>query len=102
MYPRDIRVENPEEALIVEQALAMYRELRQAAADAPDGQVIDMAERLAIARGRELTRRSVQTILQEEARATEKKLAHSGIVPVAEAGNTGAAKPVRSSRRPAR
>ena len=26
MYLRDIRVENPQEALIVEQALAMYRE----------------------------------------------------------------------------
>lgn len=102
MYPREIRVENPQEALIVEQALAMYRELRQAAADAPDGQVIDVAERLAIARGRELTRRSVQTILQEEARATEKKVARSGSVPAAEAGNTGAAKRVRSSRRRAR
>ena len=31
MYPRDIRIENPEEALIVEQALAMYREMRRAA-----------------------------------------------------------------------
>lgn len=77
MYPRDVRVESPQEALIVEQALAMYRELRQAAADAPDGQVIDIAERLAIARGRELTRRNLETVLQEEARACEKKAARS-------------------------
>ena len=35
MYPRNIRVESPEEALIAEQALAMYREMRQAATSAP-------------------------------------------------------------------
>ena len=29
MSGRDIRVENPQEALIVEQALAMYRKLRR-------------------------------------------------------------------------
>ena len=44
MYPRDIRVESPQEALIVEQALAMYREMREAAARAPDGEVLSKAE----------------------------------------------------------
>src|SRR5438477_7662303 len=102
MYPRDIRVSDPQEALIVAQALAMYRELRQAAASAPDGKVIDVAERLAIAQGRELTRQSVQTVLQEEARAIEKKVKGSGIAPVAEAENTVADKHARSSRRRAR
>jgi hypothetical protein len=29
MYRRDIRVDNPVEALIVEQALAMYREMER-------------------------------------------------------------------------
>lgn len=102
MYSRDIRVENPQEALIVEQALAMYREVRQAAAAAPDGQVIDVTECLAIARGRELTQQSVQTILQEEARATEKKVARLGVVPAGGAASTVAAKRVRSSPRRAR
>lgn len=73
MYPRDVRVENPQEALIVEQALAMYRELRGAAAAAADGEVLSVAERLAMTRGRELTRRSLEVVLQEEARASEKK-----------------------------
>jgi hypothetical protein len=67
MYPRDIRVESPQEALIVEQALAMYREMREAAANAPDGAVLSMTESLAVARGRELTRRSLETVLQAEA-----------------------------------
>jgi hypothetical protein len=37
MYPRDIRVENPTEAMIAEQALAMFREMKAAADRAPDG-----------------------------------------------------------------
>jgi hypothetical protein len=102
MYPRDIRVENPQEALIVEQALAMYREMRRAAAAAPDGQVLSIAEGLALARGRELTRDSLQAVLQEEAREGEKKGARREAVRVAEAGNTGERGSGRSSRRPAR
>ena len=73
MYPRDIRVESPQEALIVEQALAMYREMRSAAANAPDGQVLSAAESLAVHRGRDLMRRSLETVLQEETTSAEKK-----------------------------
>lgn len=73
MYQREIRVESPQEALIVEQALAMYREMRTAAREAPDGEVLDRAETLALSRGRELTRKSLETVLNEEAREVEKK-----------------------------
>ncbi len=73
MYPREIRVDNPQEALVVEQALAMYREMQSAAREAPDGEVLDRAESLAVARGRELTRKSLETVLNEEAQAVEKK-----------------------------
>ena len=73
MYPRNIRVESPAEALIAEQALAMYREMRRAAAAAADGEVLSVAESLAVARGRELTRRSLETVLQEEIAGIEKK-----------------------------
>jgi hypothetical protein len=102
MYPRDIRVENPQEALIVEQALAMYREMRSAAAAAPDGQVLSIAESLAVARGRELTRKSLQTVLQEEVQAGEKKGARPEAVRVGKRGNIAGRKSDRSSRRPAR
>ena len=102
MYPRDIRVENPAEALIVEQALAMYREVRNAAAAAPDGQVLSVAESLAIARGRELTRRSLENVLQEEAREGEKKGARCEPVRAAARANIAGRKRGRSSRRPAR
>ena len=73
MYPRDVRVDSPQEALIVEQALAMYRELRDASSRAADGEVISVAESLAVARGRELTRKSLETVLQEEINVSEKK-----------------------------
>ena len=37
MHPRDIRVNNPTEALVVEQALAMVREMNDTANAAADG-----------------------------------------------------------------
>jgi hypothetical protein len=101
MPERHIRVENLEEALIVEQALAMYRELRKAAADAPDGQVIDIAEKLAVARGRELTRQTLETVLQTEALASEKKAGRPAAVPAVGPKNIVADNADRSSPRPA-
>jgi hypothetical protein len=102
MYPRDIRVENPQEAMIVEQALAMYREMRNAAAAAPDGAVLSVAEGLAMARGRELTRKSLQSVLQEEAEASEKKGLPREAAFAAESASIAERKSGRSSRRPAR
>ena len=73
MYPRDIRVNDPSEALIVEQALAMYREMKEAADAAADGTVFDTAESLAVARGREFLRRSLEIVLHDQAEGVEKK-----------------------------
>lgn len=102
MYPGNIRVENPQEALIVEQALAMYREMRHAAAEAGDGDVLSVAEGLAVTRGRELMRKSLESVLQEEAQASEKKGPRPEDVFAAEFASIAAGKSVRSSRRPAR
>lgn len=102
MYPRDVRVNSPQEALIVEQALAMYRELRQAAAQAPDGGVLDLAESLAVARGRDLTRTSLESVLQEEIDAIEKKGAQTAPAIAAERASIAVGKRGRSSRRLAR
>jgi len=102
MYPRDVRVENPQEALVVEQALAMYRELRSAAATVADGEVLSTAESLAVARGRELTRKSLETVLQAEIEAAEKKGRLPGRVGAEAAASIAAGKHGRSSRRLAR
>jgi hypothetical protein len=73
MYPRDIRVNNPTEALIVEQALAMLREMQQTATAAPDGHVLAQVEKVAMAQGRELTRQILETVLNDQAEEVEKK-----------------------------
>ena len=54
MDPRDIRVNNPTEALVLAQALAMVRERDETAHAAADGKVLQELERLTLARGREL------------------------------------------------
>lgn len=102
MYPRDIRVESPQEALIVEQALAMYREMRDAAAAAPDGQVLSAAESLAVARGRELSRKSLETVVQQEIESLEKKGRRPDRAFAAERAPIAASKRGGSSPRPAR
>ena len=102
MHPRSIRVESPQEALIVEQALAMYREMREAAARAADGEVLSVAESLAVARGREFTRRSLETVLSEEVSVVEKKTDLPDAAPAEERASIAAGKRGQSSRRPAR
>lgn len=72
MYPRDIRVNNASEALVVEQALAMFREMQQVAEGAADGEVLKEAEAVAVARGREFMRQSLETVLMTK-RARWKK-----------------------------
>lgn len=69
----DITPRSEEETLLVEQVLAMYREIREVAQNAPDGEVVTQTEMLAVIRGRELTRTCLQSLLQEEIRRNEKK-----------------------------
>jgi hypothetical protein len=51
----------------------MYREMKAAADAAADGTVFDVAESLAVTRGRELTRKSLEVVLHDQAEAVEKK-----------------------------
>lgn len=74
MRSYEIQVNDPQELLIVEQALAMYRDLKQVADDAPDGEVLHRAEQAAVRQGRELTRKSLETVLNAQAEDLEKKL----------------------------
>ena len=52
--------------LMMEQALAMAKELEQAGDAAPDGQVLDQLETLAVARGRDFTRGALEGALQRQ------------------------------------
>jgi hypothetical protein len=101
MYRRDIRVNNPTEALIVEQALAMYREMERTANAAPDGQVLAHVEQLAVTRGREFVRKSLEAVLNHQAEEVEKKGRPAGPAHAADRDTTVGGESVRSSRRPA-
>jgi hypothetical protein len=89
MYPRDIRVNNPTEALIVEQALAMLREMQQTATAAADGRVLAQVEKVAMAQGRELTRKSLEAVLNDQAQEVEKKGRPVERAPAADRHTTG-------------
>lgn len=68
-----VEVRTPLEALLVEQALLMARELQAAADAAPDGRVLADAELVALRAGRELTRKALEAALQAQAEAAEKR-----------------------------
>jgi hypothetical protein len=70
---RTFHAATPLEALLVEQALALARQLQQAADAAPDGRVLAAVEAAAVPAGRELTRRAVQAALQAQAEPAEKR-----------------------------
>jgi hypothetical protein len=70
---RTFEVHTPLEALVLEQALLLARQLQQAADEAPDGQVLARVEATAVPAARELARQAVQLTLQAQAAAAEKK-----------------------------
>lgn len=83
MTPRTFQAETPLQALILEQALLLARQLEQTAASAPDGQVLAHVEAAAVPAGRELTRQAVQAALQSQAEQAEKKGRRVAAVPAA-------------------
>jgi hypothetical protein len=102
MLSRQMEFADEQELLFVEQAQAMFRELSARAREAPDGQVLATAETLAVARGRELTRKALERVVQTEITAGEKKGRRPEPVPAAAGGITAARAVAKSSRRPAR
>jgi hypothetical protein len=73
MTPRTFCAQTPLEALLLEHALLLARQLQQAADAAPDGQVLARVEALALPAGRELTRQAVEATLQAQAGEAEKR-----------------------------
>ncbi|AGA26382.1 hypothetical protein Sinac_2037 [Singulisphaera acidiphila DSM 18658] len=70
---RTVTVRTELESILVEQALAMARELEAVTDAAPDGQVLAVGELTAVRLGRELTRVALESALQQQAQAAEKK-----------------------------
>jgi hypothetical protein len=76
-----VRLTDPVEALVVEQALALVRQLRDTCQAAPHGQVLAQAELVALAQGRELTRRALEAVLNDAASPAEQKGGRNGCAP---------------------
>lgn len=94
--PLSVEIRTPLEALLVEQALLLARELQAAADAAPDGRVLADAELVALRAGRELTRKALEAALQAQADGAEKRGR-----PAAPAAAAGAATPrARPAARP--
>jgi hypothetical protein len=93
---RTINVRTELESILVDQALAMARELEAVTDAAPDGQVLAIAELAALRSGRELTRRALEAALQRQAELAEKKGLPAVPVPAAVAARSR----TRRSRRP--
>ena len=92
MSPRTFEAQTLLEALLVEQALAIARQLQQTADAAPDGQVLARVEAAALPAGREFTRRAMAAALQAQAAAAEKKgrpAASAAAVPAASGPSAG-------------
>jgi hypothetical protein len=81
MEPRTLRLTDPVEALVVEQALALVRQLRDACQRAPHGHVLAQAELVALAQGRALSRQALQAVLNDAAVSAEKKGRRSASAP---------------------
>ncbi|HVK07513.1 MAG TPA: hypothetical protein VM597_01925 [Gemmataceae bacterium] len=71
--PRTFRTTTPLEALLVEHALVLARQVQSAADAAPDGAVLACVESLAVPAARELGRTAVEAALQAQAEEAEKR-----------------------------
>jgi hypothetical protein len=90
MSAKTYRAETPLQALLLEQALLLARQLESTADAAPDGQVLARVEALAVPAARELARRAVEATLQAQAEAAEKKGRPAAPAPAAAACGTKA------------
>lgn len=73
MPRRTFHTQTPLEALLVEQALLLARQLQKTADDAADGQVLAAVEATAVPATREFARKAVEATLQQQAHAAEKR-----------------------------
>ena len=69
---RTFQADTPLQALILEHAIAMARQLERTATAASDGKVLAEVEAAALPAARELARKAVEAALQTQAQAAEK------------------------------
>src|SRR3954454_19568522 len=98
MSRRMLYAEDELEAVAMEQARAMVRELKQLADATPDGRVLAVVEQAAVERGRRFLRDRLQDVLNAQAADLEKKGGADGTAPAAGRAAITAGPNVASSR----
>jgi hypothetical protein len=96
MITLTVQCRDDAERLAVEQALAFVRQLRQLAADAPDGAVLPTCAQAALASGRTLLRDTLAAALQGRVDAAEQKGGPPAVAPARTPGGTRAGARARS------
>lgn len=96
MAKTTVSVESDFQRLVVEQALALAREVETTAGQAPDGQVLRRCEGLLFTRGRDFLNSVLQQMAQHTADEAVKKGGPHGPVLAAIAPATKGARPARS------
>ena len=85
---RTVTVRTELESILVEQALAMARELEAVTDAAPDGAVLAVGEMAAVRLGRELTRAALEAALRRQAGPAEEKGLPAAPAPAAAAAGS--------------
>ena len=67
-----VEIQSPLQRIILEQALALAQKFERAADSAPDGQVLDHCERIALDSGRAFLRQALASTLEQQVQAVEK------------------------------
>ena len=85
---RMIEVPTESESILVEQALAMARELVMVSDAAPDGPILVVSESVALRAGRELTRCALEATLARQSDPAEQKGRSAGPAPAVARGSS--------------
>jgi hypothetical protein len=80
-----LEVESSEQEVLLRQYHAFLQEMEQFALSAPEGQVLDLCEAVALRKGQEVTLRTLEKAVQKRIEAVEKK--GRRCEPVGAAGN---------------
>ena len=94
MTPTSVPVDTDFQRLVVEQALALAREVESTAGSAPDGKILDRCEGLLLTRGRDF----LPTVLQGMAQHTADEAVKKGGLELAIAATASATRGPRRAR----
>ncbi len=85
-----LEVNSPEQEVLLRQYHGLLLELEQLALSAPEGQILDVCEAAVLKGGQDISRKTLQQVVQQRIEALEKKGRRCGVVPVAGHAKTAA------------